>query len=515
MKYVWELGRLQYLQPIAALAFKRKNHDLAAFCAAELESWIDNNPPHRGIHWASGIELAIRMVSMLVIATLVGEHVTAAQRRTYQATLQEHALWLERYPSRFSSANNHLAAEGLGLFLVGALCPHFARAGTWMRQGWETLREAARLQVLPDGAGAEQAIAYTAVLLEMLLLGLHVARALRLDVPDDYVGRIAAGGVFLRWFTDAGGGQPRIGDDDNACILGTCSPRQNYVQSILGCIAAVSARPDQTPPGLDAHFRQCLFGFPPAPEPGPVGVRTFEHGGYTVGRHRSRGRDILLAIDHGYLGYLSIAAHGHADALSVWLHIDGQPVLVDAGTYLYHAGGAWRDHFRGTPAHNTLCIANTDSSATAGNFNWSHKAATRLTRFTDAGDAWSLEAEHDGYQKPFGAIHRRTLTVSPESGFVIEDRISAQCRHDVTVGFLLHPALQAVMRDNEIGVSKGGIALLRLRNEGPLAAAIGHPGTDRGGWYSPTFGVKLPTTRIIFTGTLAPDQVATVSFTYA
>jgi hypothetical protein len=91
---------------------------MAAFCAAELESWIDANAPHRGIHWTWGIELAIRLMNMVVIATLVGEHFTAAQRQEYQATQQAHALWLERYPSSFSSANNNRAAEGLGLFLV-------------------------------------------------------------------------------------------------------------------------------------------------------------------------------------------------------------------------------------------------------------------------------------------------------------------------------------------------------------------------------------------------------------
>ncbi|MFG3757212.1 heparinase II/III-family protein, partial [Klebsiella pneumoniae] len=78
------------------------------------------------------------------------------------------------------------------------------------------------------------------------------------------------------------------------------------------------------------------------------------------------------------LGYLSIAAHGHADALSLLLHLDGQPVLVDAGTYLYHAGGAVRDRLRGTAAHNTLCLDGADQSQIAGAFNWRHAAKAQL-----------------------------------------------------------------------------------------------------------------------------------------
>ena len=40
-----------------------------------------------------------------------------------------------------------------------------------------------------------------------------------------------------------------------------------------------------------------------------------------------------------------------------------EPVLVDAGTYLYHAGGSRRDELRGTPAHNTLSISGAISPA--------------------------------------------------------------------------------------------------------------------------------------------------------
>jgi hypothetical protein len=515
VKYVWELGRLQYLQPIAALAFVRQSHVAAAFCVAELESWIDNNPPHRGVHWASGIELALRVVSILVVTSLLGEQLAAAQRGKIHASLEAHAHWLERYPSLYSSANNHRAAEGLGLFVVGALCPHLSRARRWRTQGWDMLCETARLQILSDGVGAEQAIAYTAIVLEMLLLGLHVARATGQPVPDEYLGRIVAGGEWLRWLTDEGGSQPRIGDDDNARILGAYARDETYIRSIQGCIAAVANRADLTPPCLAPHFRQCLFGAAPAPAPAPAGLRTFAEGGYTVGRHTVAGHAIMLAIDHGYLGYLSIAAHGHADALALWLHIDDQPVLVDAGTYLYHAGGAWRQRFRGTAAHNTLCLDDADSSTMSGSFNWSHKAGAALKAITHTEDTWSLEAEHDGYRNSYDAIHRRRLTVCPDRGVTVEDRLSAAAPHRVTVTFLLHPALTAVMDGDAIRIARDGAALLRLRHTGPLSTAIGHPGTDPGGWYSPTFGVKLATTRIAFTGTLAPDQVASTAFALA
>ena len=40
--------------------------------------------------------------------------------------------------------------------------------------------------------------------------------------------------------------------------------------------------------------------------------------------------------DAGPLGYQTIAAHGHADALSFTLSVGGMEFLVDPGTYAYH-----------------------------------------------------------------------------------------------------------------------------------------------------------------------------------
>ncbi|TIQ17227.1 heparinase II/III-family protein, partial [Mesorhizobium sp.] len=87
------------------------------------------------------------------------------------------------------------------------------------------------------------------------------------------------------------------------------------------------------------------------------------------------------------LGYLSIAAHGHADALSLTLCVDGEPVLVDPGTWLYGSGGVWRDWFRSTPAHNTLNIEGKSQSIIAGTFNWSHKAVAALVE-SEPGTHW-------------------------------------------------------------------------------------------------------------------------------
>ena len=80
----------------------------------------------------------------------------------------------------------------------------------------------------------------------------------------------------------------------------------------------------------------------------------FPDAGYYVLRDRAAGSPPPLAVvfDCGNLGFRSIAAHGHADALSLTVSARGDAVLIDPGTYDYFTYRAWRSYFRSTRAHN-------------------------------------------------------------------------------------------------------------------------------------------------------------------
>ena len=104
--------------------------------------------------------------------------------------------------------------------------------------------------------------------------------------------------------------------------------------------------------------------------------------------------EVRLLVDAGPLGYLSIAAHGHADALSLMLSIGDREILIDPGTYAYHTDPAWRRYFRSTLAHNTVGIDELDQSVQAGNFMWTDHARARCIEFDAGGDPQRFVGEH-------------------------------------------------------------------------------------------------------------------------
>lgn len=507
VKYVWELNRLQFLQPVAALVAHDGDEGLADFCLEEIESWIDANPPFLGVNWASGIELALRIVSILVVLGLIGtERVKPALRQKIRACLAAHAYWLARYPSRHSSANNHLIAEVGALFLLGTLWPELGISAE-AEVARVILVEQVEHQFHSDGVGAEQSPTYTAFTLEWYLLCLSVAERAGSPFPASVKERLTASGMFLRAITDEGGHVPRIGDDDEGRVLATSPwPEADYPSAVLGCLSACLGKPELAPPVVRPGLRNLYLGLPAPCRTGPEGAALFAEGGYSVFRRSIAGRATLMVMDHGPLGHLSIAAHGHADALAVWLHIGDQPILVDAGTYLYHSGGEWRDRLRGTPFHNTLTLDGRNSSRIAGPFNWGPRAKTCVLAWKDTEDEAYVRACHDGYLASHGLTHERHL-IARARGYTLRDALLAGASEApeadqppfVEISFLVHPDLDVRIDGASALILRAGEPLLRITGRGALGLELfkGCASPARG-WYSGRFGTIRPAPQLVF-----------------
>jgi hypothetical protein len=499
VKYVWELNRLQSLQPLAVAGVLTGDPVYVRAAERMVLSWFAANPPFRGLAWASGIEVSIRAISLLVLSGLLGPRLCRPAGDAIGAILSASLLWLDRFPSRFSSANNHKVAEDAALYLLSLALPSTPERGRLLRCAARELDAEALRQILPDGAPAEQSPTYGAFTAEFLLvcdrLGRNGPRPLS-PVTRDRLARLSD---FLITLSDPGGNCPRIGDDDEGRVITLTLPEPDYALNVARLICGAGR--------TGCELRDLL----PRPEPGPFirsstePVLSFPRGGYTRLAGECGGRQLTAILDHGPLGYLSIAAHGHADALSLLLSIDGRPILVDPGTYLYHSGGAWRDWFRSTRAHNTLTLGGADQSRMSGAFNWASRAGAHLLEAT--GSPMRVTGAHDGYRGRFGVDHQRQVRLERRA-LIIEDRLLGRGRGapagvQVELVFQLHEALSAaetgggaVMVTDERG---GRVCLIRPPSEGRLQISRGGQGHD-GGWVSPRFGVRVPATRISWHG---------------
>jgi hypothetical protein len=512
VKRIWEINRLQFLVPLAVDSILRNDLASRSLISALVFSWMDGNPPYRGLNWASPIELSLRLISVAIVFSILGtDHLDESEQASLGRFFEAHAFWIGRYPSLYSSANNHRVAELSGLIVATSFAPGIKLAKSIRERSLTNLLKEMERQILPDGVGAEQAPSYSAFTIELFLVALIFANLQATELPERVRERIAAWADHVRWMMDGQGRLPAIGDCDDCRVVALMqAPEPLYVASIAAAVVAFLGRGDLAPPAHDPHIRDFLFEKEKPGSQVEPGLRTWKSGGYTIVRANSPKR-FVLTLDHGPVGYLSIAAHGHADALAVWLSVSDRPVIVDAGTYLYHSLPDWRKRFRCTPLHNSLAILGESSSQPSGPFNWATKANARLVS-AESAPRPRVIAEHDGYLARYGVTHRRTVELPDQKTIVITDQLlSAPSEERVIIAFLIDTSCRAeVSTDGSISVSTtDGHALVRLTGNDSLRPRVVHGDESSGlGWLSPSFGIMIPTDQILFEGFLRePSEI--------
>ena len=188
---------------------------------------------------------------------------------------------------------------------------------------------------------------------------------------------------------------------------------------------------------------------------GGRGPSSLSDGGF---QRLQAGRSVLI-VDCGAPPPHGVDRYAHAGTLAMELSIGRDRMIVNCGAF--PAGPAdWRDAARATAAHSTLTIADHNSSELRPDGLGRRPTDVKAQRQEANGAHW-LEAHHDGWMKPFGAVHRRRLYVS-ESGEDIrgEDVIESAEPQPFALRFHLHPDVQASLQQD------GEAVLLRLRSGG-------------------------------------------------
>ena len=440
IKYVWEPSRHQHL---SALAFAANAEQNASYIVQSIDSWLQANPYLSGVHWTSSLELAERLISWALLYPRIADHVASDQdfRRRWLDSIYLHLRHIAGKLSLHSSANNHLIGELVGMF-VGSSCFDFwPECGAWRKLSQKFLEREICLQVGEDGVNREQAISYHLFTMELFLLAFAIGRNTRSPFSAGYAQRLRGMASFVDAVATSRGDLPWYGDSDDArgFVLSESESALEVSMQLAGLLFA-------EPQWLRFSGRAMVASRALVPDmianvsPGvnPAATSLFRDAGLaSVSTHDG---SVRLLMDFGSLGYGATAAHGHADALSLWLSIDDEYFLVDAGTYAYHSHPEWRSFFRSTAAHNTARVDGRNQSEIAGRFLWSSKANARLLRFDDSSGQVKIEAEHDGYERlPQPVTHRRAVCFDRATGSVdIEDGFQCAGRHEVELFYHMH-----------------------------------------------------------------------------
>jgi len=510
IKFAWELNRLHHLPQLALVFSLTGNPKYKEEIFTQLKSWIKSNPYPKGINWIMGIELGIRITNVVYTLKFLGEaQLKPEQQKLISQFIFIHANHLYRYPSKHTSGGNHAISEALGLFITGLCFPKMRKAHKWKRFGKNVLEREIVRQIYPDGSSFEHSIPYLQFIVDHYLIYYLLCKQHNEAYDPVIEKRLKASFEFIHSILDENANYPSIGDNDDGHLLKIWFGTHNNFSSLLNTGAILFNRPEwlRDKSKLD-HKTQLLLGKSAQNilNQKKAGLTTnlpdtkfFKHSGLAVIRDNTHPK-VLFIGNSGPLGLRPLAGHGHADALSFWISVDGKPIFIDPGNYLYHSGSEWRNYFRSTSAHNTITVDKNDQAKMVADFIFSnfYKIKDPLLKENPESILWS--AGHDGYKKINDPVsHIRTVKyLKKKRQFIIKDELKCTGKHWIECFFHFYPACSVKTKNNIYYIFCGDIKVqleidknwinqkLLIGNYNPLS-----------GWFSAGFNQLVETNTLL------------------
>jgi Heparinase II/III-like protein/Heparinase II/III N-terminus len=538
IKHLWELNRHASISELAQAWVLTKDKKYVKKIELDIDTWIDQCPVGLGANWHSALEVALRLINWAIAWHLLElNYGQSCARKIFSSSLltkwessaHAHVNFIEKNYSYGSSANNHLFGELAGIFVASQTWDGWAKAQSWRLQSRIGLQEQLNQLVLEDGVGAEQSVAYLYEICDLMIFCILLGKANLTLFSQASVQRLGAAIDFLRVLQSHVDLPPHLGDCDDAhpIVLGMIenanetankNNTQTAIQSLIASYDALKKTRTDRPTNKvrwllgdsknETKSRNQLESSNSTDKAKDVAkARWFPKGGYLVADQWTDQSELIkIVADAGRLGYLSIAAHGHADALSLCIYYAGIGALIDPGTFSYRPNDPWRDWFRGTRAHNCVTIDHQNQSIIRGPFLWSDHAKSKLESFEDDVNILNWQASHDGYRRLRDPVHhKRTLSWQKQgSVLTVHDDFICEAQHHFEWTWQCDPRWDCHFKDGVLNMRNGQFTIdiqLPFNVIGKLQT-----GEDEcsGGWISTRLGSRVQAPRLsaqrIFTG---------------
>jgi len=472
------------------LEFKRSGETRYAQRWAELlNSWMASTPPGFIAADVTGRRVQNWIYSYYFFVThgTAAAAIETAFHRRLLLCLHEQVEYL---CNNLAPKRNHRTLELCAIFLAGVVFPEMRSAAHWREFALDQTLDNLARDLLGDGVHCELSTDYHHLVLRNVLNVRRLAAMNSVSVPVAMDQALQSALEFSLHVHKPDGVVPSLSDGDSRSFLELLQTgAELYDRADMLYVATRGAQGSPPKPRV-AHF--LASGYSILRSHWGLGAADFADAQY-------------LVFDCGPLGE---GNHGHFDCLSFELAAFGRSLIVDPGRYTYSEavgeddGVNWRVHFRGTAAHNTVCVDGRQQTRyipkpvkqPAGD---AHGVRGRHKISGPAPEARLLERFHAAHldllhgqarSHEYDALHQRCIVFVDRSYWIVCDWLRADSEHDYVLNFQLGAHAE---RHTELSQSDG----LRMHSPGlliaqPKRARVRH--TLGAGWVSCRYGDKQP-----------------------
>lgn len=507
-KYFWEFGRWGHLVTLAKAYLLTDDKRYAKVVEAQICGFLEQCPYLRGVHWTMAMENSLRLISLCWVVKLLWKYLQ--QNQKFCCIIEEiifsHLDYITNNYSLYSSGNNHYIGELCGVFITGVCFGDDKRIRKHRDDAYRRLNIEIGRQFYKDGVNKEQASHYHLSCIYCFLLAGLLGKNNGMPFPDNYWKYIEKAAEYTGAIMNDQQCIPQIGDSDDGETVHLSDTDVSLCESFLATCSVIFDRADfkaKTDAFDEISF--LLLGEKGKEKYDKLSGEkskwrkvVFKEGGYYIIDNK-KSVSVKMIIDCGPLGVDPLAAHGHADALSFQLDVNGREFFIDPGTYIYHADNPYRNYFRKTIAHNTICIDGKDQAEIRGPFLWEKNYNSTLEKWLDDHLCVHFIGYHDGYQRLSDPVlHKREIYFNKQNSDInITDDIKCLGEHNVQICFHLSELCHIEELDSAFKITNNGQSLL-LTFESDLDLSI-YCGEENPiiGWRSKFYDQKYPINTIL------------------
>lgn len=499
VKLPWELARCQHW-PVLGQAWRiTGNSRYALEMLQQLEDFMAANPVGIGIHWTCTMDVALRALNWALGLALIRKcpDVDNTTLTTAYSHLFDHGTFIyNNLENKYEVTSNHFLSNVVGLYYLASVFHDLPEAAVWNTFCRDALEREMQVQVLSDGADYESSIPYHRLVTELFLGAARLADFRKQPLSDDFRFRLKAMVDYMAAVLRPDGLMPQVGDADDGRLhilsgYGAWQPQDP--RHLFGPAALTLDEPAWLKhAGPDGAWESAWWGFDIAgvsfaDNELPDHASLFPEAGIAISR---RGGQFLL-VSNGIVGTKGFGNHKHNDQLGFELHLDGNPLIVDPGSYVYTSDPDARNLFRSTRYHNTLSIDGEEQNELRPEWLFRLFEAAHAEHHHFHADETAVEyhGKHVGYERLHKGkvVHeRRFRLLHGPRMLIISDLLDASGIHDLCWHFHLAPGITA-------SIPQAGFCQIETMGQRyTLASLDGLEARLSDVWYSPAYGVRMP-----------------------
>lgn len=454
------------LDPRIVLEASRMHEWYCGLSVQDVVQWAQRHPTTDTSMWAVSMDVGLRLHNMICGLERGPDAETWMVDRELVHIVEQHVHWIWRnLETAGGMATSHLLGGLLGVIAAAATSGNQLLHQRGITAARMIVDETSK-QFLADGMNFEASTAYHRHVTDILVFAtmwIHRCMNHMGVLTAEYTQRVRKAVAALSVLDAAG--MPLIGDNDDGMAVKS-PPLAGH------------------PPSCSETYRvySDVFGEPvPKPPTAPAHV-AFPDFGLDIWFREA----FTCTARCGGPGQYGKGGHAHNDANSITLRVDGVPVIVDPGSFVYTADPQQRNADRSTWSHSTVASdleQRSWPSGTDGLF-WLFDSKPHPQVLHRTNSTWEGQVVH---QNRSGYEHRRSITILEN-----EIRVNDRFGDGTTVGSMV-----LIVCSAEQPTMQGTVLTLYTGHRTVTVRWQGGGGTLTDFRIAPAYGVQVPAYRLI------------------